>query len=186
MHKIKGNVWKQSFKELESIRCIAIVALLVALNVTLDLLNIRIWLTPDLRFSVGFTLNASIAMLFGPVVGIMAGFLTDIMGYLVNPVGGGYFPGYTITAMMGGFIYGMFLYPKRPTKLRVLASKASINLFCNICLNTLWLSLTGGQAMMALLPARIIKNVVLLPFEAILLFFITNIVCKVYRSRTLS
>ncbi|WP_087064354.1 folate family ECF transporter S component [Intestinibacillus massiliensis] len=174
------NPFVASLHELKSVRCIALTALLIALNVAMDLLNIRIWLSPDLRVGIGFLLNASIAMLFGPTVGMMAGFCTDVLGYLVNPVGGAYFPGYTITAIMGGLIYGLWFYGRRPNRLRAFGAKACINLVCNVGLNTLWLSMTGGKAMALLLPARLAKNVLLLPFEAILLYLATNLIADLY------
>jgi len=40
----------------------------------------------------------------------------------------------------------------------------------NVLLNTYWLSITGGSAMLALIPARALKNMLLLPLEALLLF----------------
>lgn len=182
MQKLK-NPFAKSLAELKNPRCLAITALLIALNVTLDLMNIRIWIGPELRVGVSFVLNASIAMLFGPAVGVMAGFCTDVLGYLVNPMGGAYFPGYTLTAMLGGALYGLWLYPCRPTRLRALGAKASINLLCNVGLNTLWLTLTQGKAMQLLLPARLAKNVLLLPFECLLLYIVTNLIWDIYRRR---
>lgn len=183
LHKLK-SLFFSSLRELKSPRCLAISALLIALNVAMDLLGIRIWLTPDLRISLGFVLNASIAMLFGPVTGMMAGFCTDVLGYLANPAMGAYFPGYTLTAMLGGLLYGLWLYPCHTTRLRCLAAKASVSLFCNVGLNTLWLTLTGGSAFMALLPLRILKNIVLLPVEVLLLYMVTGIVLNIHQRFT--
>lgn len=176
----RTNPFTASMQELKSVRCIALTALLISLNVTMDLLNIRIWLTPELRVGIGFVLNASIAMLFGPAVGMMAGFCTDVLGYMANPVGGAYFPGYTLTAIVGGLIYGLWLYQRKPSRARVFGAKACINLVCNVGLNTLWLSMTGGSAMLALLPARLAKNVLLLPVEAILLYLAVNLVADLH------
>lgn len=153
MEKSK-NLFVRSAHELRDVHCLAVTALFIALNVTLDLLHIRIWLTPELRVGVGFVLNASIAMLYGPSVGMMAGFCTDVLGYLANPVGGAYFPGYTVTAIVGGLIYGLWLYPRRPSVLRVIGAKACISIVCNIGLNTLWQMMTSGKAMALLLPVR--------------------------------
>lgn len=194
MSKIKKK-FQQSAAELRTTRCLTLTALLIALNVTMDLLNLRIQLTPELRVGFGFVCNAAIAMLFGPVVGMTAGFCTDVLGYLVNQGGGFYFPGYTLTAIVGGLLYGLWLY--RPDEavrgqladssrmsriLRVVGAKASVNLLCNIVLNTIWASVTGGKAMALLLPARAIKNIILLPLECIILFFVSEFVWMLYRS----
>lgn len=166
------NIFAESFANLKSVHCLTVTALFIALNVTLDLLNIRVQLTPELRITFGFLCNAVIAMLYGPSVGMTAGFCTDVLGYMVNTGGGAYFPGYTLTAVAGGLIYGLWLYPRKPSIPRVLGAKACINLFCNVGLNTLWLSLMGGKAMELLLPARALKNLMMWPLEAAMLYFV--------------
>ena len=64
------NIFVRSLRELRSTRCLAVTALLIAINVTLDLLGLSIKLPPNLRIGFGFLCNASIGMLFGPVVGM--------------------------------------------------------------------------------------------------------------------
>ena len=142
------NIFVRSLRELRSTRCLAVTALLIAINVTLDLLGLSIKLPPNLRIGFGFLCNASIGMLFGPVVGMMAGVCTDVLGYFAGNLSmGAYFPGYTLTAVVGGLIWGLWLYPRKITVWRAIGAKTCINLFCNICLNTLWLTVTGGKAM---------------------------------------
>ena len=149
------NIFVRSLRELRSTRCLAVTALLIAINVTLDLLGLSIKLPPNLRIGFGFLCNASIGMLFGPVVGMMAGVCTDVLGYFAGNLSmGAYFPGYTLTAVVGGLIWGLWLYPRKITVWRAIGAKTCINLFCNICLNTLWLTVTGGKAMSVLLVTR--------------------------------
>lgn len=185
------NLFRSSARELKTTRCLALTALFIALNIILDLMNLRIQLTPSLRIGFGFLCNASIGMLFGPVVGMAAGFCTDVLGYLVNQGGGFYFPGYTLTAIVGGLIWGLWLYrpqggiageSRKKRILRIAGAKATINLICNIGLNTLWLTMTGGNALALLLPPRVVKNVILLPFECILLVFVVEFVLTLQRS----
>ena len=47
-------------------------------------------------------------MLFGPVVGGIMGGIGDILKFLIKPTGP-YFFGYTLNAMLGPVIYGIFL-----------------------------------------------------------------------------
>ena len=142
----KQNIFVRSLHELKSTRCIAVTALLIAINITLDLLGLTIKLPPNLRIGFGFLCNAAIGMLFGPVVGMMAGVCTDVLGYFAGNLSmGAYFPGYTLTAVVGGLIWGLWLYPRKITVWRAIGAKACINVFCNICLNTLWLTITGGK-----------------------------------------
>lgn len=101
----KQNIFVRSLHELKSTRCIAVTALLIAINITLDLLGLTIKLPPNLRIGFGFLCNAAIGMLFGPVVGMMAGVCTDVLGYFAGNLSmGAYFPGYTLTAVVGGLI----------------------------------------------------------------------------------
>ena len=88
----KQNIFVRSLHELKSTRCIAVTALLIAINITLDLLGLTIKLPPNLRIGFGFLCNAAIGMLFGPVVGMMAGVCTDVLyrhGILKIIPGGG-------------------------------------------------------------------------------------------------
>ena len=179
------TIFRQSAKNCKNTRALALSALFVGIIITLDLLNVRLQITPELRITFDYLFSSSIGMLFGPVLGIMSGFCSDFLGYLMNSGGGAYFPGYTITSMVGGLIYGVMLYyPPKENKaflIRCLITKGLINLICNIGLNTFWLSMTGGQAMTALLPLRLIKNLALWIPESLLLYFILTGVRQISR-----
>lgn len=180
----KKNLFVRSLGELKSVRCLAITALFIAMNIAIDQLGLTIKLPPDLRIGFGFLTNAAVGMLFGPVVGMMAGMSTDVLGYFIggNASMGAYFPGYTLTAVVGGLIWGLWLYPRKLTVWRAIGAKTCINLICNIGLNTLWLTLTGGKAMGVLLAARVPKNLMLLPLEIVMLVVVMRVVDRVYRS----
>lgn len=177
-----SNIFVRSLRELKSTRCLALTALLIAVNIAMDLLNLSIKLPPNLRIGFGFLCNASIGMLFGPVVGMLAGVCTDVLGYFAgNLTMGAYFPGFTLTAVVGGLLWGLWLYPRRLTVWRAVGAKACINLFCNIILNTLWLTMTGGSAMKVLLVTRVPKNLLMLPVEVVILYFAMKMVLRFYK-----
>lgn len=180
----KRNLFSRSLGELKHVRCLAIAAIFIAINIALDQLGLTVRLSADLRISFGFLTNAAIGMLFGPVVGIMAGISTDVLGYFIggNAAMGAYFPGYTLTAAVGGLIWGLWLYPRKVTVWRVIGAKACINLVCNIGLNTFWLTLTSGDAMRVLLATRVPKNLLLLPIEVALLYFFMRQVERIDRA----
>ena len=176
------NIFIRSLRELKNVRCLALTALLIAVNITLDLLGLTIKLPPDLKIGFGFLTNAAIGMLFGPSVGMLAGVATDVLGYFAGGFTmGGYFPGYTLTAVAGGLLWGLWLYERRVTIGRAIGAKVCINLFCNIGLNTLWLTLVGGKAMGALLLVRVPKNLLMLPVEIFLLYFGMKLVDRFYK-----
>lgn len=174
--------WKDTFsssaRELKNLRSLIIAALFIALDLVLD--RVSIYVTPELKISVGFVTIAMIGFLFGPVMGMAAGGLTDIIGYILNPHGA-YFPGFTVSAILGGLVYGLFLYRREVRILPVFMAKLLINLLINICLNTLWNSMLGGKAFFVLLPARALKNLLLWPVESLILYFVALGVSKVLR-----
>lgn len=74
--------------------------------------------------------------------------------------------------MVGGVLYGCFLY-KRPISFwRVLAAELTVSIICNMLLGTLWLSMLYGKAFMALLPMRVFKNIMMWPVNSILFYTI--------------
>ena len=178
----KTNIFACSLRELKSTRCLVLTALLIAVNIAMDLTGLTIKLPPNLRIGFGFLCNAAIGMLFGPVVGMMAGVCTDVLGYFAGNLSmGAYFPGFTLTALVGGLLWGLWLYPRKLSIWRAIGAKACINLICNIFMNTYWLTLTGGKAMRVLLVTRVPKNLILLPLEVVLLYFGMKLVLRFYK-----
>ena len=92
-----------------------------------------------------------------------------------------YFFGYTFNAMLAGVIYGVFLYGKKPTLLRVVATKATINIVINAFLATLWMALLGGKGFYAMIPVRIIKNLTMIPIESAILYAVLNAASQALR-----
>ena len=169
--------FSDSAKESKTLRALLMTAMLIGLNLVLDRFSIQ--LMPQVRIGVGFLTSVLIGMMFGPVMGLSAGLVTEIVSYLFNPRGA-YFPGFTVTAMVAGLIYGMVLYQRKVSLPRAFVAKGLVNFFCNIVLNTIWLSILQGDAIMALLPVRAWKNLILWPFESILLFVVARAVQEVY------
>ena len=167
--KQRTALFSDSARELKRVRTITLCGVFAALAFILESFSIQIGNTFKLGFS-GLP-NEFVDFLFGPVVGsIFAGTL-DILKLIVKP-GGGWIPGLTLNAMLAGLIYGCFLY-KKPIRLwRILAAKLIIALFINVVLGTFWLSQFYGNAMMAMLPARFIKNIVMWPLNSLVLYLL--------------
>ena len=124
--------------------------------------------------------NQIVDYLFGPWVGAIFGGAMDIIKWFVSG-DGDFFIGFTITAMLGAFIYGVFLYNK-PIKLwRIIAAQALVKVVCNIILNTLWLNILYGKAIAAILPGRLISNAVMLPVDVIIMYLMLQVVAKVIK-----
>lgn len=179
---MQKNIFSRSCAELRKPRTLTVIALFLAMNIALDLLGFRIYLTPTVRISTGFLWISSIGALFGPVPAMLMGCAADVLGFLMADTSGMmYFPGYMISKVLMGGLYGLWLYPCKTKWWRVLGASACVSVICNICLNTLWSSILYGDAIMVLLPARILKNAILLPFEVLMVFGVANIVVRCYQ-----
>jgi ECF transporter S component (folate family) len=174
------QIFKDSAKEIKSTRTIVMIAMLIAINLVLD--RFTIIASPTLHISLKFITYALIGLLYGPVTAVYAGGLTDIVGYIAYPKGP-FFPGFTASAMLMGFIYGYFLYKKRLTVWRALLACAVITVVVNIGLNSLWLSILWENAFIPLLISRVLKNIIMLPIETAVLFIVGSFVLMQFRSR---
>ena len=52
--------------------------------------------------------------------------------------------------------------------------KLVVILICNVLLNTLWLSMLYGQAFAVLLPARLMKNLIMWPVDSMIFYTIAK------------
>ena len=138
-----------SFRRLKEVRTVTVCAMLGAIAIVLGSLSIDL----------------------GPSVRIGA---LDILKYMIKPVGG-FFPGFTLVAMLAGVIYGSFYYRKPLSLGRVFAAHLVVSLVCNVLLNTLCLSLLYGKAFMVLLPPRVIKNLIMWPIDSLIFFHIAKL-----------
>ncbi len=158
---------------------LALLGLLLALKIILGR-----YLAIDftiVRISFAFVVNALIGYLFGPWVGAGMGAIGDILGYFGFPQTYAYFPGYTLSAAISGFVYGYFLYYKKwPTSsslkfhIRLILAVSIVAIFCNLILGTIWTSMVIGKSFMVLLKPRMLKNILLIPVESIVLSGIFN------------
>lgn len=168
MRKIKSQ-FTDSMHELKDLRTLAGASMLLAVIVVLGFY--RLQLTEYIRIGFDSIAKELTGMLFGPVVGCAVGGLSDIIAYIMKPVGG-FFPGFTISTMLAGIIYGVVLY-KRPVSLvRIIAANSVVTIVVNLILNTYWLTILYGDAFFALFPARAVKQLIMLPIEVVL-FYVT-------------
>lgn len=151
-------------------RILVFLSLLIAMDVIL--VHIVPVIQIDIvRISFGFVPESFSSMLFGPWIGGLGAMLGDIVGMVVAPKGA-YFPGLTLSAFLTGAIYGLFLYKKPKTLLRISLAVVFATLFVDIGLNTFWLTILLGKGYLAILPARIVKSAVMLPVQVSVIFLL--------------
>lgn len=162
--------WRDAAAELRDTRMLVFAALMIALRVALKSLGIPI--AADLKINIAFFVNAFGAMVFGPVVAIVAAAISDTLGCILFPSGAYFFP-FIFIEIAGSLIFALFLYRAKVTATRVILSRFCIDFFVNIVMNTpvMWLyykMILGKSYVIFQLP-RIIKNLALFPLESVLL-----------------
>ena len=131
--------------------------------------------------SIGFTFVPLMlaGIILGPKYSIIIAGLADLIGALLFPFGS-YFVGYTISAVLTGLVYGLFLYQKDNFKvdkkffIRLLIAILIVTIIINGGLNTLWLVLTSKKAFWAILPTRVLKQLIMIP----VMFITMTALCK--------
>ena len=100
-----------------------------------------------LRLSFGEIPIILAGVLFGPAGGALTGLASDLIGYMINSHGGAFFPGFSLSAALTGFIPGWILYKRRESLglWQVGATVLVTDLITGVFLNTLWLTILYGQ-----------------------------------------
>lgn len=196
--------FKKSALELKNLRCLSVTAVLIALDLVLKSFA-TINVTKDLKISFAFLALASVGMLFGPVVGLLAGTVTDILGLLIANNIGAFNPMFTLVEATGGMLYGIFLYNLRFSDtqalsgkftnkndvkqlLRIIIAKVAVVIVCNLILTPLALIVTNSMEAgmfiyaptLAKYPIRLIKNAIQCPVDCIVLFAVLPIISTAY------
>jgi ECF transporter S component (folate family) len=95
--------------------------------------------TPISRISLGFIPICFVAIKYGPKQAALIYAISDILGMMLFPKGL-YFPGFTLTSIIVGYIYGIFLYRKPMKDLTIIIMIMAVGIV-HLILNSAWLSL---------------------------------------------
>ena len=168
-----AEYWRQAFSELKNTRTLVFAALILALRIAMKPLKIPV--AADVNITFGFIVNALGSMVYGPVVALLSGAVSDTLGYLVAPSGVYYFP-FIFLEMAGSLIFALFLYSTDITPVRLILAKFCVNLFVNILLNepimVRYYQLFFTSTYQPFVWVRIVKNIVMLPIEALILMVV--------------
>ncbi|MGI6731772.1 MAG: folate family ECF transporter S component [Anaerovoracaceae bacterium] len=146
-----------------------IIALLIALEIIFTrFLSIN---TPILRIGFGFLPVSIVGILYGPLWAGASYALGDILGMMIFPTAA-YFPGFTLSAFLTGLVYGFFLHNKKVTWKRALVAASVVCIIINLGLDTLWLYILMNQGVIALIPARLLKAVIMIPVQTVIITFV--------------
>lgn len=135
--------------------------------------------------SIGFTFVP--LMLAGIILGwkysLVIAALTDLIGALLFPFGS-YFVGYTISSALTGLVYGLLLYRKDEFKvdkkfmISLIIAILIVCVFINGGLNTLWIVITMKKAFLAILPTRVLKQLLMIPIMFLTITSLSKLLTK--------
>lgn len=159
---------------MSKLKKLILAGLLLATTIVLNrFLSIK---TPILVISFSYIPIMLSAIMLGPWYTMLIAGFADLIGALLFPFGA-YFVGYTISAVISGLIYGLFLYRKKEFSnksfiLRLILSTLIVLIVCNCLLNTIWIYITTKEALFAILPTRLLKQLIMLPIQVVSIYFI--------------
>lgn len=180
VNNIISNI-KSSSKELASVNNLVLCSLFIAVKVVLSAYSIQV--SPYLVISFSFLASAAIGLLFGPIVGGLCGGITDIISFMVRPLGP-FNIVFTFLAVLSGSVFGFFLYKKEVTVTRCIITEVFMMVFINILANTYLMSVMYGKGFMALIYPRLIKNLCQLPVNVFLLYTSMTILKKIDKANS--
>ena len=151
---------------------LVMLAMLTALEIVLErFCSFQAW---NLRVGFSFTALALAGMLFGPAAAGGVGAAGDLIGMLLFP-NGTFFPGFTLTAVLKGLVYGFFLHRSQKAG-RIIGAVLVVELILSQCLQTLWLSVLYGSPYGAIFVTRLTQTAVMIPVQLLVLFALSKII----------
>lgn len=160
--------WADARAQLKNVRILTLAGIITAASIVLESFPIYL-LGTSLKIYFSFLVISLGCYVYGPAVGILVGFANDTLGFLISSFGEPYFPGYLITAMLSGLIYGTLLYRQRITVLRLVVVRLIINYGSNVLLGSVWKAMLYGKGYYYYFTTGLIKNTTMLPIEVLLM-----------------
>lgn len=146
-----------------------ITAMLVAIEFIL-VRYLKVMIGGTIRISFGFIPMVAVSILYGPLWSGIAFALSDILGATLVPIGI-YHPGFTFSAFLKGFIFGMILHKRDISWKNITIASIIVVFGINLALDSIWLAQIFNKAYLVLLPARVIKCATMLPIEISLIYY---------------
>lgn len=140
-----------------------------------------------MRFSTSFIPVVIAARSFGALSGMAVYGLGDLVGAILFPTGGAFFPGYTITAAVVGLIFGLFLRTGSKEETAVSRNvKIVLSVLCtqfigSFLMNSFWRSFQTGTPYGAVLMTRLPQCLVSAVIQTLFMVLFLDKICKVIK-----
>lgn len=158
------------------LRDLILLGVVVAMKVVLEQFSFG---PAMVKVGLGFIGSVLLGFLFGPIWGAVGGGISDLVSSAIFGNQGGFFLGFTLSAMIGPFIYGLFFYQK-PLKIwRIIVATVLVTLIVNIGMNTMWVHLLYGMDLRAALIQRAPKEIIVPWLQMVVTYFVLEAVSRV-------
>ncbi len=176
--------WREAAKNFSRSKFLVFAALICALRIAVKAIKIPI-IPGVLSISFDAYVNALGSVVYGPLVGLAVGAVSDTIGAVIFP-SGPYFLPFILVEMSSSFLFGLFLWRKKLSPPRVILAKFTVSFVCNIILTSLfmkWMYVFFGieKTYYFINGARIVKNLVLVPLEGTLIVLLLNAFLPAFR-----
>lgn len=157
---------------------LALLGMLMALQMVLS----RVFIGNSfVQVGFGFIATVLLGYYFGSWWAGGASILTDLLMSWLWP-NGTFFIGFTLSAFLAGFIYGVVLHNHKITIWRAILAAGIVTLLVNVTLNTLWVYMMFHTPFWPLFSGRFLKNLITWPINSAFIFVLLN--ASVLRSWT--
>ena len=148
-----------------TIKQLTTLAVLIALEVILSRF-FSVTIANISKVSFSFVATGIMAVYFGPKYTLFGCVVADLIGATLFP-SGPFFPGFTISAGVTGFIYGLFLFKQHFSWWRILMVNVILFFIITLGLNPLWLMIMFGESYKVLALTRIPSALILIGVEVL-------------------
>lgn len=178
--------WSEAAGLVKKVRMLVFAALICALRIAVKSFSIPI-VPNTLSLTFDCYVNALGSLIYGPVMALLVGAVSDTIGAVLFPKGAYFFP-FIFVEMSSGFIFGLFFWKRKISVSRAILAKFTVSFFCNIILTSLVMKwsyayFATGKTYYFINVSRIVKNLVLFPLEGLIIVLILNAVLPLLKSR---
>ena len=167
---------------------ICTLAILIAITVLLAIYG-TLRIGSGIKISLKFISVFVTAALFGPLWGGTVGALSDIIAFIVNPVGGMFLPQITMVEFLYGFTYGLFFFNMGSwqgfkTMLKVVLCVIFQISLLNLGLTTYFLMPVMKMSFDSLLVMRSVSALISMAIQLVALTFMSKYISSFRRTLT--
>ena len=162
--KSRKNLYK-------STRILVFSALLIALDVIFTRF-LRWEIYPYDRYSLQFLSHGLSGILFGPIIALVNCVAGDLVGMLLNSGGLSLYLPVTANCALRGVLYGLLLWKKPASLVRILIAVALVTVLCDLLINSWIMSGFYGLPYWTIFVTKLPLRIASIPLYSFVLWFV--------------